>query len=111
MLLECLTDTFKLFVNFRHSFRKFAQMHWRANPRYHVFSLRVQQKIPEERFLAGGRITREADSRARIVACISVHHLDHVHRSTEKTGDLSYARVRLPLFSHPRLKHGADGSP
>src|ERR1700693_5695331 len=86
-------------------------MHWRTNPRYHVFSLGVQQKIPAESFLAGGRIAGEADSRTGIVACVSVHHLDHVHRRTQQTCDLFDAPVSLGLFSHPRLEDGAYSSP
>src|ERR1700728_2210998 len=86
-------------------------MHGRTNPRHHVFSLRVEQKIAEESLLSGGGIARETHTGAGIVSGISVHHLNHIDGSAQKTRNLFHSPVGLRFFSYPRLEHGSNGTP
>ena len=81
-----------------------------ADPGHDVFSLGVDEKLPEERALTRRRVPREADARARGVARVPEHHLDDVHSGAEVVRDVVRAAVDLGARRLPRVEDGARGA-
>src|SRR5580658_10852119 len=111
MFLQRLSHALQLRIDLRHALRHFFQLHRRADSSNHVLSLRVQQKIAEESFLAGRRVAGEADARAGAVAGVSEYHLHYVYRRPQQARDFLHATVRHRLFAHPRIEHRAYSAP
>ncbi len=111
MLFEQLAGAFELLVDLGHPFGHLIEVHRRANSGDDVFTLGVDQEIAVESLLAGRRIAREANARARVFSLITEDHLHDVNSGAEQTGNVLDAAVGNRLFSHPGLKHSADRAP
>ena len=70
----------------------------------------LTRNSPQRPASAGGRVARERDARARVVADVPEHHLHDVHRRAHVVGDLVRAPVDLGPRRVPRVEdrpHGA----
>ena len=79
--------------------RHFGDRQRRANAGHDVFALRVDQELAVELVLARGRIARERDACARVIAHIAEHHRLAIHSRPEQAGDV----FNLPIGHRPRL--------
>src|SRR5581483_3906991 len=111
VLFKHYANPLELRVHLRHNLGHLVKVHWGANPRDDVLTLRVDQVIPVKLFFARRGIAGETHARAGVLARVAEHHLHDVNRSAEQAGDLFHPAVRNGLLRHPGTKHGADGAP
>ena len=71
-----------------------------------VLALRVGEELAVKARLAGRRIARERDARARTVALVAEHHLHDVDGRADVVGNLVRAPVDLRARVVPRREHG-----
>ena len=82
----------------------------RADAGDDVLALRVGEKLTVEPLLAGGRVPREGDARARFFALVPEHHLDDVDRGAEVVRDPVRPAVRPRPREVPGVEDRADRS-
>ena len=82
----------------------------RTDSRDDVLALGVDEELPEERALAGGRVAGEADPGPRRLPLVAEHHLHDVHRGPEIVRDVVGAAIDPRARRLPRVEHGADGA-
>ena len=111
MLLEQLTGALQLLIDLGHPPLEFAQRHRRANSRHDIFALRVRQEIAVKILLTGGGISREANSRARVIARIPEDHLHHIYGRSEQPRNVFDPAIGHGFFRHPRFEDGANCAP
>ncbi len=75
----------------------------------HVLALRVDQVVAVGAGLSRGRIPRERDTRAAVVAEIAEHHRADVDRGAEVVRDALASPIESRALGVPRVEHGADG--
>ena len=108
VLLQLAADLFELLVDRRHVLLEFGDLLGRADAGDHVLALGVDEVFAVEDLLAGGRVAREGDAGAAVVA-----HVAEDHRA-DVGGRAPLVRVAvLPAIDdgpvvHPRAEHGAD---
>ncbi len=76
----------------------------RAHAGDHVLALGVDQELAVEDVLAAGRVAREGDAGARLVAGVAVDHRLHVHGRAPVVGDV----VELPVGDGAVVVPGAE---
>ena len=111
VFLKFCSNFFQLPVNLGHDALHLGERHRRADAGDDVFALRVDEVIAVEGFVAGARVTREADTGAGIVAGVAENHLHDVDGGAEEAGDLLYAAIGDGFFGHPGAEYCADGAP
>ena len=82
----------------------------RADAGDDVLALRIGEELAVEPGLAGRRVAREGDARARALALVPEDHLDDVDRGAEVVGDVVGPAVDLGARVVPRLEDGAHGA-
>jgi hypothetical protein len=88
---------------------KLADRQRRAHAGDHVFALRVHQVLAEEDVLAGGRIAREADAGAGVLAQVAEDHGLHVDRCAQPVVDAVDAAIGLGAIVLPAPEDGVAG--
>ena len=96
----------QLVVDLGHGLLKLADRHRGAHAGDDVFALRVHQVLAEEDVLAGGRIAREADAGAGVLAQVAEDHGLHVDGCAEPVVDVVDAAIGLGAIVLPAAEHG-----
>ena len=82
-----------------------------ANPRHHIFALRIDQELAIQLFFAGRRIAGKGHACRRGFAQIAEHHRLHIDsRAPRGRNGVQFAIFDRALV-HPRAEHRADGAP
>ena len=111
-LLKRLANFDKLREGRRHVFIIRHLSHWkrRTNARHNVLALRVDQVFAVEHVLARGRIARERNAGAGIIASIAKHHGLHIHRGAPLRWNFIFGAVHHGAVVHPTAKNRGDGA-
>ena len=110
MLLERLADALELGVGLRHLLLQLGDRLRRAHAGDDVLALRVDQELAVELLDAVGRVARERDARAGVVAGVAVDHRLDVDGGAPLGRDVVLAAVDDRAVVHPRAEDGADGA-
>ena len=112
VLLERAAHLHELLVDSPAFLRSSSQIgERRADAGDHVLALGVDQVLAVEDVLAGGRVAREGDAGAAVVAHVAEHHRLHVGRRAPALGDVVLPAVDDGAVVVPRAEDGADGAP
>ena len=98
---EALRDGPELGVDLRHRVAQLRDRERRADARHDVLALRVREVLAEERPLAGVRVPREGDARARVIAHVPEDHRHDVHGRAEVVRDLVVVAVVDGALAEP----------
>src|SRR5664280_1579688 len=79
-----------------------------APPRHHVFTLRIEQKVHPQRWLAGSRVASEAHTGTRLPTRIAKHHALQGHRRSNRIGYAVQASILARLGGLPGCQDGLD---
>ena len=109
VLLEHVLDLQQLLVDRLVPLGHLVHRQRRADAGHDVFALGVDEELAVELVLAGGRVARERDAGARVVAHVAEDHRLHVHRRAQQAGDVLDLRdTSPPRRLHPALEHRFD---
>ena len=100
----------QLVVGGRHLLLQLGDRLGRAHAGDDVLALRVDQELAVELLDAVGRVARERDAGAGVVARVAVDHRLHVDGGAPLGRDVVLAAVDDGAVVHPGAEHGADGA-
>ena len=109
MRLELIDRLHELGVDLWHQLVHALDRLGRADARDHVLALGVEQELAEQPALAGGRVAREADAGAGVLAHVAEHHLAHVRGRAVVVRDPVRAAVDTGARRIPRAEDRVDG--
>ena len=107
--LEPLGDPLELVVDRGHRVAHLADAARRPDPGHHVLALGVGQELAVEAALAGVRVAREGDARARVLAHVPEHHRHDVDGGAEVVGNVVERAVVAGAAPEPGREDGTDG--
>ena len=110
VLLEALDRLHQLVEGLGHPLLHRLERLRRADAGDNVLPLRVGEELAVQAALAGGRIAREENAGAAVVAPVAEDHLHDVDRSAEVVGDALRGAVDLRARRVPGFEDGADGA-
>ena len=111
MGLQPLAQRLQFLVHVGHLFLQIVDRPGRADARYHVLALGVDQVFAEQPVFAGIGVAREAHAGRAVLAEVAEHHGDQVDRGTvgHVRGDVEFAPVVDRAPPHPGVEDGLDG--
>ena len=108
MPLEPVGDRDELLVHLRHAALQVVDVLGRADAGDHVLALRGGEELGVEPALAGARVAREADARARRLAEVAENHRHDRDGRAPAVRDPVDAPVLDGLLREPGVEHGVD---
>src|ERR1700682_5040573 len=98
----------QLLVRVGESLRHRVDVQRRPGPSHDILSLRIHEKLAVEALLSSGRIAREGDAGARILAQVAEHHRDYAHGGTEIFRYRVDSPIIFCLLERPRSPYSFD---
>ena len=106
--LELLADALELGVDLGHVGRHLGDLRRGPDAGHDVLALGVGQVLAVEHLLAGVRVAREGDARARVVAHVAEDHRHDVDGRAEVVGDALVLAVVAGALAEPDREHRLD---
>ena len=111
MFFQLGANLLQIFKALGHFFRQHADGVWRANTRYDIFALGIDQVFTIKQLLAVGGVAGEGDTRGAVVAGITEYHGLYIDGGAPFGGNVIFLTVEDGAIVSPRAEHGADGAP